>query len=149
MDGTFERVPPILTEAQSVDAESLRLFPDSDPRFRADVLAAIAALSDGGHPTPHQMEDALRSDYPGIRVVAQSSLGTLGERPCLYFFRDGSVHAQPGDGPGTPRYIPLSVAVQRESARSIVIRERSAFFVACAIGAIERSRTVRRAGNAA
>ena len=146
MDGTFDRVPPILPDAQPNAADNVRLFPDGDPAFRADVMAAIAMLMvDGGFPAPHQLEDTLRYDYPGIRVVEQSALGTLGERPHLYCFRDGSVRAQLGDGPGTPRFVPLAVAVQRESARSLVIRQRSAVVVASAVEALERSRGNRLA----
>jgi hypothetical protein len=62
----------------------------------------------------------------------------------LYVFRDGSVQPQPGDGPGTPRYVPLGVAMQREMARSVLARRRSAALLDDGREALERSRRIRQ-----
>lgn len=148
MDGTTAHFPPPQHESQLLDGHSVHVFPHTDPAFRDAVTAAIEGLTDGVHPTPQQVEAALRDAYPGVRVVEQVPLAVVGDALAIYVFRDGSIQAQAGDGPGTPRYIPLIVALQREAVRSLAVRQRSVLVVAHAVDALERSRAKRQARSA-
>ena len=143
MESTSELFSPS-PDGRSLESGRVHVFPTSDASFHTAVLAAIAELDGSGSPPLQQLEDTLRGDYPAVRVVEQLPFGTVGGRLVLYVFRDGSVQPQPGDGPGTPRYVPLAVAMQREMARSVVVRRRSAALLGDGREALERSRRIRQ-----
>jgi hypothetical protein len=134
---------PGFPKPAALDPSIVRIFPGSDPVFRAAVLAAVAGL-DGREPAPGEaLEIALRQDYPAVRVVGQDPLGADLEPPCVYVFRDGSLLPQPGDGPGATRYISPLVAAHRASVRSLLARERSSQVLANTDVALDRSRVLR------
>jgi hypothetical protein len=143
MEGTSERLSPS-PDGRSLESGRVHVFPTSDASFHRAVLAAIAEVDGSGSPPLQQLEDTLRRDYPAVRVVEQLPFGAVGGRLVLYVFRDGSVQPQPGDGPGTPRYVPLGVAMQREMARSVLARRRSAALLDDGREALERSRRIRQ-----
>jgi len=80
----------------AVGSHRVRIFPSSDPAFRAAVIGSLGPIASWDTGVPHRLESILRRDYPGVRVIEQVGLAALAEPPCIYVFRDGSLRPQAG-----------------------------------------------------
>jgi hypothetical protein len=138
---------PRHTTRPPVDPSVVRIFPGSDPVFRAAVLAAVAGLDPRETAPGEALEIELRRDYAAVRVIEQDPLGADIDPPCVYVFRDGSLLPQPGDGPGATRYISPLVEAHRASVRNLLARERSSQVLARSDQAMMRSRHLHEVPN--
>jgi hypothetical protein len=67
----------------------VRCYPTSDARFTSDVQAMVEEWVNGDVDTD-TLAARLAPTYPAVKVVRQDSLASLGKRPVLYAYRDGT-----------------------------------------------------------
>ncbi len=98
----------------------VRVYPRGDAAFEARVAALVRTL-DGRRHDPDAVAthllNVLRSEFPVVRVVIQSSLAVMGETEVVYVYRDGHALDLPRAGPGTMRRLsrPAAAVVRAAS----------------------------------